>query len=213
MIRLLLTSGRGPGECRLALAKTLAAMAREAEAAGVELATAAGADPDGQGPASAIALVDGAGAELFAAGWVGSILWVCRSPLRPHHKRKNWFVGVSRLEADTPKAVVLAPSDMRFEALQAGGPGGQHQNKTQSAVRAVHTPTGLTVVVREGRSQHRNKAIATERLRALLELASEVAASADSHSIQVRHDRLERGRPVRTFVGEEFRPRRGAARP
>ena len=208
MIRLLLTTGRGPGECRLALAKTLTAMAREAEATGVELATAAGADPDGQGPASAIALVDGEGAERFAAGWAGSILWICRSPLRPHHKRKTWFVGISRLDdAPASEAPVLAAADVRFEALQAGGPGGQHQNKTRSAVRAVHTPTGLTVVVRGGRSQHRNKALALERLGGLLELASEAAARADSRSIQVRHERLERGRPVRTFVGEAFRPR------
>ena len=62
-------------------------------------------------------------------------------------------------------------------------------------------------MVRVGRSQQRNKAIALERLGALLELASEAAARADSRSIQVRHERLERGRPVRTFVGEEFRPR------
>jgi peptide chain release factor len=208
MIRLLLTAGRGPGECRLALAKTLVALAREAEAAGVELATAAGADPDGHGPASAIALVDGPEAEHFAAGWVGSILWICRSPLRPHHRRKTWFVGISRLDnARASKAPPLAAADVRFEALQAGGPGGQHQNKTRSAVRAVHRPTGLAVVVRDGRSQPRNRAIALERLGALLELASEAAARADSRSIQARHDRLERGCPVRTFVGEEFRPR------
>ena len=170
---------------------------------------AVGRDPDGLGPASAIARLDGAGAEAFAATWVGSILWVARSPLRPHHKRKNWFVGVLRLAAGPGEtsAAELDARDVRFEALHAGGPGGQHQNKTESAIRAVHLPTGLAAVARDGRSQHRNKALALRRLAAQLALAKELAALADSRAIQAGHDRLERGRPVRTFEGEAFRPR------
>jgi peptide chain release factor len=207
MIRLLLTSGRGPGECRIALAKTLAVLAREAEAAGLDLDVAAGPNPDGHGPASAIALLEGRGAEAFAATWVGSILWVARSPLRPHHKRKNWFIGVLELEPRANEPAELNPADVRFEAFSAGGPGGQHQNKTASAVRAVHKPTGLAVVARDGRSQHRNKALALKRLAALLELDAELAAVADDQQVQSGHSRLERGRPTRTFEGKDFRPR------
>src|SRR6516225_1025001 len=180
MIRLLLTSGRGPAECRIALARTLEALARDAETAGIELDVATGHNPDGHGPASAIALLDGPGAEAFAATWIGSILWVARSSLRPHHRRKNWFVGVFKLE---PRAIMpagLDPADVRFERFSAGGPGGQHQNKTASAVRAVHKQTGLAVVARDGRSQHRNKAIALKRLGALLELSEELIAAADN---------------------------------
>ena len=51
----------------------------------------------------------------------------------------------------------------------SGGKGGQHQNKTESGVRLVHLPTGVTVTSREERSQHRNKSIALERLREKLE--------------------------------------------
>lgn len=51
----------------------------------------------------------------------------------------------------------------------AGGKGGQHQNRTESGVRLVHLPTGVVVISREERSQHRNKAIALERLRRRLE--------------------------------------------
>src|SRR5215467_271418 len=94
MIRLLLTSGRGPGECRIALARTLEVLAREAEAIGLDFEVATGPNPDGHGPSSAIALLEGPGVEAFAATWIGSILWVARSPLRPQHKRKNWFIGV-----------------------------------------------------------------------------------------------------------------------
>jgi protein subunit release factor B len=50
----------------------------------------------------------------------------------------------------------------------AGGPGGQHRNKTSSAVRLVHTPTGLTVTATERRSQFLNRSMAVERLRAAL---------------------------------------------
>ena len=206
MIRLLLTTGRGPGECRIALARTLRVLAREATETGLDFDVATGPNPDGHGPASAIALLEGRGAEAFAATWIGSILWVARSPLRPHHKRKNWFIGVFKLE---PRSIEqkLNPADVRFEAFSAGGPGGQHQNKTASAVRAVHKPTRLAVVAREGRSQPRNKAIALKRLGALFKLNEELAAVADDEQVQSGHSRLERGRPIRTFEGKDFRPR------
>jgi protein subunit release factor A len=57
----------------------------------------------------------------------------------------------------------------RVETFRAGGPGGQHQNVTESAVRLVHLPTGVRVVAREERSQHRNRALALARLREKLE--------------------------------------------
>ena len=207
MMRLLLTSGRGPGECRIALARTLEVLAREAEAIGLDFEVATGPNPDGHGPSSAIALLEGPGVEAFAATWIGSILWVARSPLRPQHKRKNWFIGVFRLEPRAIEPAKLNPADVRFEAFSAGGPGGQHQNKTASAIRAMHQPTRLAVVVREGRSQHRNKAVALKRLGALLKLNDELAAMADDQQVQSGHSRLERGRPIRTFEGKEFRPR------
>jgi protein subunit release factor A len=60
-------------------------------------------------------------------------------------------------------------AECRVETFRAGGPGGQHQNTTESGVRLVHLPTGIRVSAREERSQHRNKAKALERLRAKLE--------------------------------------------
>ena len=60
-------------------------------------------------------------------------------------------------------------SQCRVETFMSGGKGGQHQNKTESGVRLVHLPTGVTVTSREERSQHRNKSIALERLREKLE--------------------------------------------
>ena len=53
----------------------------------------------------------------------------------------------------------------RVETFRSGGPGGQHQNRTESGVRLVHLPSGVRVVAREERSQHRNRAVALARLR------------------------------------------------
>lgn len=66
-------------------------------------------------------------------------------------------------------------AECRVETFRAGGPGGQHQNKAESAVRLVHEPTGTTVVARDERSQHRNRKLALERLRARLEELNAVA--------------------------------------
>ena len=60
-------------------------------------------------------------------------------------------------------------SQCRVETFMAGGKGGQHQNRTESAVRLVHLPTGVVVTSRVERSQHRNKSIALDRLRDRLE--------------------------------------------
>lgn len=60
----------------------------------------------------------------------------------------------------------------RVETFRAGGPGGQHQNTTDSGVRLTHEPTGLQAASRQERSQHRNRALALKRLREKLEAAN-----------------------------------------
>jgi peptide chain release factor 2 len=56
-------------------------------------------------------------------------------------------------------------AECRVETFRSGGPGGQHQNTTESGVRLVHLPTGVRVTARDERSQHRNRALALRRLR------------------------------------------------
>ena len=60
-------------------------------------------------------------------------------------------------------------AECRVETFRAGGPGGQHQNTTDSGVRLTHLPTGITVTARESRSQHRNRKLALGRLRDALQ--------------------------------------------
>jgi peptide chain release factor len=204
MIRLLFTSGRGPTECRIALRHALDVLAAEALAAEVDCDIAEGPRPDRYGPGSVVVLLSGEAAAPLACKWVGSVLWVSKSPVRPLHKRKNWFIGV--IDVGPPPAVpqAIRDADVRIETFRAGGPGGQHQNKTDSAVRATHVPTGLATVSRQERSQHRNKAVALARLASLIASGGELAALTDAKAVQQGHDSLERGRPVRTFKGERF---------
>src|SRR5512137_1494461 len=65
-------------------------------------------------------------------------------------------------------------AECREEFLVAGGPGGQHRNKTASGVRLLHLPTGIAVTATERRSQAQNRAVAVERLRARLAAATHV---------------------------------------
>ena len=60
--------------------------------------------------------------------------------------------------------------DVQFQPLRASGPGGQHRNKVETAIRATHLPTGITVIATEHRSQYRNKKLALARLQTRLNI-------------------------------------------
>lgn len=187
-ITLLASAGNGPGECQIALHHVLRALRAEAERTDIDHDIAETAGP--HGPRSALIVLHGPMAASFAKQWVGPVLWRHTSPLRPNHKRRNWFVQVFDVRLPAPPAVV-DPRAVRYQTLRAGGPGGQHQNTTDSAVRA--TWRDLSVVVRDQRSQHRNKAAALERLSALaaLRASAELAqAEAEQHKL---HAQLQRG--------------------
>ena len=204
-----ITSGRGPAECQLAVAKLADVLEKEARKAGLAcevLDVVAGRE---RGAAlSALLSLEGEGAHAFARKSRGSVLWICASPVRPGHKRKNWFVGVELLAPPDAEASALRLADVTFEAMRASGPGGQHVNKTESAVRATHTPTGLVATAREERSQAMNKKLALARLAGLLADGAAAAKADVEHDRWAQHDALERGRAVRTFEGPSFKERK-----
>jgi len=99
----------------------------------------------------------------------------------------------------------LREQDIRFETLRASGPGGQHVNKTESAVRAIHVPTGLTTVSQEQRSQRANKRIARRKLWVLLDARRSDGAADEKQARWQQHHALERGNAVRTYHGAGFK--------
>ncbi|MEO9824259.1 MAG: peptide chain release factor H [Paracoccaceae bacterium] len=205
-ISLLITSGNGPAECNQAVAGILQHMLDEAEIIGLDLDV--NTMPSKHGVKSAVVVVHGRGNDAFAGRWCGTIRWRSKSTLRPNHKRANWFVGVFQLTRNAAQKGEVNPSDVVFESFRAGGPGGQHQNTTDSAVRATHRPTGLTAVAREMRSQHRNKSLALERLQALMNAQATADYEAQKSDQNQLHNTLERGNPIRCFKGTNFREER-----
>ena len=206
-ISLLVTSGSGPAECQQAVAGVLKVMRHEAELLAVDF------DANGlrtkHGYKSAVILISGPDADTFASNWRGTIQWRAQSNLRQTHKRANWFIGVFDLPAPLQTPERIQASEVTFDTFRAGGPGGQHQNTTDSAVRATHRPTGLVAVAREERSQHRNKALAFERLQLLITAQAAADEATQKASRNGLHYALERGNPLRRFKGRDFREVKG----
>ncbi|MDL2424900.1 peptide chain release factor H, partial [Pseudomonas sp. BAgro211] len=88
--------------------------------------------------------------------------------------------------------------------LRSSGPGGQHVNTTDSAVRATHIASGLSVKVQSERSQHANKRLALLLIARKLEERAEQASSELRAERRLVHHHLERGNPRRVFRGERF---------
>ena len=201
-----ITSGRGPAECQWVVAELLRVLRAEAESASVALSLLDAAEGEQPGTLrSALLSLEGEGAEPLVADWVGSVQWIGRSPFRPHHKRQNWFVGVERFAV--PSKPQWSERELEFSTMRSSGPGGQNVNKTESAVRVVHTPTGLSVVAREERSQQQNKKLALARLSALLSSRGAQSAAAAAQQRWDQHNDLERGNPVRVYAGPKFERR------
>lgn len=100
------------------------------------------------------------------------------------------------------RQVVLKDTDVKVDVYRASGAGGQHVNKTESAVRVTHIPTGLVATSQEDRSQHRNRAIAMESLTARLrakELADTAAAKTAERRLQLGSTAGERSDRIRTY--------------
>ncbi len=196
------SAGHGPVECAWAVLRVTEKICEEAVACGVEVRTLS-SEP-GPEPATAqsvlLALSGDRTLDTFVKGWEGTVQWIARSPFRPTHKRKNWFVGVEVFEQ--PQVVRFDSADVRFETMRASGPGGQHVNRTESAVRATHVPTGLQATASEERSQHRNKALAVARLARKLDEMRESCQGAEKEKRWRAHQALERGKPVRVYRAE-----------
>lgn len=132
----------------------------------------------------------------------GSVQWICKSPYRPNHKRKNWFIDVSVIPE---QQVICTDSNIRFERFHCGGKGGQNVNKVETGVRLIHLPTGITVTSTAERSQLLNKKDALEKLSNLLKDKQDEQRKLQINKAWLEHNRLVRGDAVRTYQGLDFR--------
>jgi len=198
-----LSSGQGPAECAWVVSQLADAFAREAAAQGLVCEPV---EPIAGPCASALLRVSGDGSHAFVAARTGTIRWIGTSPFRPTHKRRNWFVAV-KPPPEAEDVPEFHERDVRYETTRASGPGGQHVNKTDSAVRAIHVPTGLTAFSQDQRSQFANKKIARLKLAMLLDDRRLQGDEDGKRALWNQNRALERGNAVRTYEGVRFRVR------
>lgn len=198
-----LSASQGPEECALAVALAWRRLQQEAAAAGVDVEQVECTPGPRAGTYRSMLLaLEGPQADALLEAWEGTVQWICASPWRSQHGRRNWFIGVQRCEVPPD----LPQGEVRFETCRASGPGGQHVNTTASAVRAVHVPTGLAVRVESERSQHANRRRAAQLLAVRLQQAAQAVQQAAQARRHAQHRNVERGNARRVFVGPEFRP-------
>ncbi|MFT3754350.1 MAG: peptide chain release factor 1 [Pseudoxanthomonas sp.] len=103
-------------------------------------------------------------------------------------------------EAEEVDDIVINPADLKIDTFRSSGAGGQHVNKTESAIRITHVPTGLVVENQTERSQHANRDKAMKRLKAMLldaEISKQQAAEAQTRKLQVGSG--DRSQRIRTY--------------
>lgn len=191
-----ISSGKGPAECELCVVKLYESLKKEYN--DIELVN----KHDGASKGCWTSVLFRTESDL--SGLEGSVQWVCRSPFRPGHKRKNWFVDVSIIPEAEPLTGRAECGSVRFERFHSGGRGGQNVNKVETGVRLTHIPTGITVSSTSERSQYLNRKDALNRLEQALFQKDANSRTRRKKDIWKEHGRLVRGNPVRIYEGEGF---------
>lgn len=198
------TAGKGPTECAVACEKVVTKFINDY--ADIKLQVVSVEDDYVAGFRSIILMVekiDETLADKMKSEWEGTIKYIAqKNSIRPNHKRKNWFVGCNFFEAVKEINVKGVGVDLKWETMRASGPGGQHVNKTESAVRVTHIPTGITVTCDAQRSQIRNKEIALQLLMAKIQALNNTKLEEQKNLIWMNHNTVIRGNEVKTIKGE-----------
>lgn len=141
----------------------------------------------------------------YAYGWLRTELGVHRlvrkSPFDSNAKRHTSFASVFiSPEIDDSFEIDINPADLRIDVYRASGAGGQHVNKTESAVRITHLPTNTVTQCQNGRSQHQNKAEAMKQLRAKLYELEMLQRSSEKQALEDSKSDIGWGSQIRSYV-------------
>ena len=189
-----ISSGQGPAECELAVVKLYESL--EKEYSDIELIQ----KHESRTPGCCSSIMFSTEEDLSPLE--GTIQWICESPFRPHHKRKNWYVDVSIIP-EVPQ--ICKDHDIRFERFHCGGNGGQNVNKVETGVRLIHIPTGITVTSTAERSQLQNRKNALDKLNLILAEMEAANHAKQTNDAWREHTKIVRGNPVRVYKGILFK--------
>ncbi len=188
-----ISAGQGPAECQLAVAKLFAALKKEYG----DMEVVSETKGSERGCLDSVRFRT----EHDLSGLEGTVLWICQSPFRKNHKRKNWYVDVSVIPE---REEIPSEKEYRIEKFHSGGKGGQNVNKVETGVRIIHIPTGLTAQSTQERSQFQNRQRAMEMLQEKLYALRQEQEKKQLSAAWSEHYRIVRGNPVRTYEGEDF---------
>lgn len=145
----------------------------------------------------------------YAYGYLQSEAGVHRlvriSPFDSQARRQTSFAAVDVLpEIDDTIEIDIKPEDLRRDTFRSGGPGGQHQNKTESGVRFTHLPTGIAAESRTERSQHKNADNAMRLLKARLYAVEQQKRMAEVEKLYDEKGEVSFGSQIRNYVLQPY---------
>ncbi len=146
----------------------------------------------------------------YAFGWsrteTGVHRLVRKSPFDSGNRRHTSFSSVFvSPEVDDSFVIEINPADLRVDVYRASGAGGQHVNRTESAVRLTHNPTGIVVACQAGRSQHQNKDQAMKQLKAKLYEREMQERNAEKQKAEDAKSDIGWGSQIRSYVLDDGR--------
>jgi len=194
-----ITSGQGPDECCKVVMSVQEMILNQAKKQNIQTAIVENVKGELNGTLrSATIQVKANDLSAFIKEWNGTVCWVAQSPYRKYHQRKNWYIGISIFDNITN--IPWNAGDVVFETLRSSGPGGQHVNKVETAVRGLHQPTGIQVLVMDTRSQLQNKKLCLERLESIIRNKKTEQQTGQQKMKWLNHAELNRGNPVKTII-------------